>query len=98
MADNTMDKEVCAEHQKACAERFSWDKDRLDAYEKTQLELIKLQTQMTEILKNQTKQLAEQHARLCDIEKNPKQWMDKVVGFILAAVVAAVVSYFMDRF
>jgi len=90
-------KEVYEADRKTLDERFSRDNARLKELEDMQKEFLRLSGQLTEILKNQTDQLKNHECRIGEIEKRPAAWLDRIIGGIVAAAVATIVSYMVTN-
>ena len=90
-------KELCDAKNKTFDERFKRDSERLTSLERMQEDFLRLSGQLTEILKNQAKQLDDQYGRICSLEKRPGQWLDRIIGAALSAAVAAAVAFIVAR-
>ncbi len=90
-------REVHEKDMQIMDERFKRDAERLSSLEEMQRQFLTLQGQLTEILKNQTKQLDGHETRLCGLEKKPEQWFERVAGGFLSALIAALVAYLTTR-
>ncbi len=78
-------------------ERFKRDNERLVSLERMQEDFLKLSGQLTEILKNQARQLDDHDERICTLEKKPGLWLDRIAGALLSALIAAAVAYLTSR-
>lgn len=90
-------REVHEKDMQIMDERFKRDAERISSLERMQEDFLKLSGQLTEILKNQTKQLDEHDTRICSIEKKPGQWYERIAGGFLSALIAAIVAFFTTR-
>lgn len=98
MVDN-ITPELCSVHQQMLNERFSRDKERLDAMdrkheeaEKRQEQIEKLSVQMGEMLKNHNDKLKDHDQRIGHLEKKPAAVWDKIVLTAVASLVSAVIG------
>lgn len=96
-APAAVNKEVYEIDRKMIDERFSRDNARLKELETMQKEFLRLSSQLTEILKNQTEQVKDHENRIDAIEKKPASWLDRIAGGIVSAVVAALVAFMMTK-
>ena len=94
--------EVCKVHQQVMDERFSRDKERLDAMdrkheetEKRQEQIERLSVQMGEMLKNHHEKLDDHDKRIVHLEKKPAAIWDKIVLTAVTGVVSALIGAFM---
>jgi hypothetical protein len=81
---------VCDERRKVEDERFARDKERLEALEKAQQELINVSTKLTQMLEYQQDQVKGHDTRISDIEKKPESWLDTIKSAIIAAVIGII--------
>jgi hypothetical protein len=95
--ENTVSKEVHEKDMQIMDERFKRDGDRLITLERMQEDFLKISTQLTEILKNQTKILDDHGERICALEKKPGLWFDRSIAAFLSATVAALIAYIVAK-
>ena len=88
-------RDLCNERMHTHDERFSRDKERLDDHEsriKTTEEAVIL---LTSLQARQNDVNAEVETRLIKIENRPGAFWDKLLGAGIAAVISALISYFL---
>lgn len=71
-----------------CDERFARDKERIEKSEKLLEKLVECNIQLTDMAKNHEKTLGDHEKRLDEIEHRPRDWVDKAISGIIAAVVS----------
>ena len=91
--------DLCRAHQQTMDERFSRDKERLDAMdrkheeaERRQEQIEKLSVQMGEMLKNHDDRLADHGKRIDHLENKPADIWDRVVVTAVTGVVSAIIG------
>ena len=74
--------------QKLYDERFSRDKDRLDKLESLAEEVSKCSIRLTQMVESDHDKIEEHDKRLHEIEERPRDWVDKALSGVIAAIVA----------
>ena len=80
---------------RVCEERFSRDKERIQALEDRGDASASLLAAAVSTLERVTKQLDDHENRLREAEKRPVAFWDKLIGALIAAAVSAFVAYLM---
>lgn len=90
--DENFNKGLCNERHHNIDKLFARDDERIKEQEKTQQELSRAIIQITELLKQQTKQVDMFATKLDMLSQKPGVWFERIISGILAAVIAGVVS------
>lgn len=78
-------------------ERFTRDKERIESLEDAMREVSKLSVEIGQMVKQQAAEAKEQKCRVEELEKKPSIWWDRLLQWLLSAVVSGIVAYFITR-
>lgn len=92
MNENTV---LCEARRQVCDERFSRDRGDIDELRSRQGDIERLTIKMGELLSCNDESIRAHEGRLIDLERRPSALWDRLIGSLLGALGAALVSFFI---
>ncbi len=90
--ENVVNKEYCREHGRVIDERFARDQADIKAHNEAIANITKLSTEIGTLIKQHDDTIKSHESRIDTLERKPSVWLDRIVAWVVGAVIAAIVA------